>query len=233
MFTTKAILVLCTLATVVLGQSMTITAIQYEPVDDSKFLGRIGSHFSLRTSMLTSFSDYLMQLFKIKDAELMSKEAKQLGNALLFDMNDPKKWYNESVADVYIPTYSDLQIKYDGGVAVGNLTLKNLQAEQVNHFAQIWVELNATMKTLLETEFKRAEIYDNSTTPPLATNLIDEKGYNNISAKIFPKVLPYINMINNTKGPFSLHFTLDFHGEAENYPLYENQTNVLLMGYNN
>jgi hypothetical protein len=59
----------------------------------------------------------------------MSKEAKKLGNALLFDMSDPKKWYNESVADVYIPTYSDLQIKYDGGVAVGNLTLKNLQAE--------------------------------------------------------------------------------------------------------
>jgi len=29
-------------------------------------------------------------------------------------------------------------------------------------------------------------------------------------------------MIDNTKGPFSLHMTLDYHGEAENYKLYEN-----------
>ena len=62
------------LATIVNGQI--IHAIQHAPVDDSKFLGNIGSHFNLRTSMLTSFSDYLMQLFKIKDAEMMSKDAK-------------------------------------------------------------------------------------------------------------------------------------------------------------
>ena len=89
------------------------------------------------------------------------------------------------------------------------------------------------MKELLVSEFKKAEIYDNSTKPPTPSNDLDEEGYNIISAKIFPKVKPYINMIDNTKGPYSLHFTLDSNGEAAKYPKYENQTNVLLMGYNN
>lgn len=128
MFTTKAILALCMLATVVLGQSMTITAIQYEPVDDSKFLARIGSHFNFRTSILTNFSDYLMKLFRIKDAEMMSADAVKAGNGILFDMSDKSKWYNESVSDVYIPSFTNLQEKYDE-VAIGNLTLKNLQDE--------------------------------------------------------------------------------------------------------
>lgn len=52
------------------------------------------------------------------------------------------------------------------------------------------------------------------------TGLIDEKGYNNISDSVFPDYKPFVNMINNTKGPFSLHMTLDYHGEAENYKLY-------------
>lgn len=51
---------------------------------------------------------------------------------------------------------------------------------------------------------------------------MDESGYNNISFNVFPKVKPHVNLIDNTIGPFSLHFTLDFHGEAENYKLYEN-----------
>jgi len=74
------------------------------------------------------------------------------------------------------------------------------------------------MKTLLETEFKKAEIYDNTTKPtPTATGKIDEKGYNTISAMIFPAVKPYINMIDNTKGPYSLHFTLGNATEAAKY----------------
>jgi hypothetical protein len=56
---------------------MTVHAYQYEPVEDdidTKFLGlgRVGKHFSL----LHSLTDYLMQLFSLKDAELMSKNAK-------------------------------------------------------------------------------------------------------------------------------------------------------------
>jgi len=80
------------------------------------------------------------------------------------------------------------------------------------------------------TEFSAHELKNKDGSP---TGWIDEEGYNNISYTVFPEVKPYINMIDNTKGPFSLHFTLDFHGEAENYKLFENQTNVLLMGYNN
>jgi len=77
---------------------------------------------------LTNFSDYLLKLFKIKDAEEMSAEAVKNKNGILFDMNDRTLWYNESVADVYIPSYTNLQEKYDG-LAVGNLTLANLQTE--------------------------------------------------------------------------------------------------------
>jgi hypothetical protein len=69
-----------------------------------------------------------MKLFKVKDAEMMSAEAVKAGNGILFDMTDPKLWYNESVSDVYIPTFRNLQEKYDG-LAVGNLTLKNIQTE--------------------------------------------------------------------------------------------------------
>lgn len=74
----------------------------------------------------------------------------------------------------------------------------------------------------LADEFVKHEIYDDSIKPPLATNKMDEEGYNNISTRVFPEVKPFINMINNTKGPFSLHMTLDYHGEAEKYKLYEN-----------
>ena len=67
-------------------------------------------------------------------------------------------------------------------------------------------------------------------TVPLPTGVIGETGYNAISDAVFPLVKPFINMVDNTKGPFSLHFTLDLHGEAENYKLFKNQTNVLLSG---
>jgi hypothetical protein len=53
-------------------------------------------------------------------------------------------------------------------------------------------------------------------------NQLNETGYNNISTRIFPKVKPFVNMIDNTKGPYSMHFTLDYNGEAEKYKLYEN-----------
>ena len=51
------------------------------------------------------------------------------------------------------------------------------------------------------------------------TGQINETGYNNISDKVFPNVDPYVNMINNTKGPFSFHFTLDLP-DSENYKFY-------------
>ena len=86
--------------------------------------------------------------------------------------------------------------------------------------------MTANLKTLFEAH----EIKDST---GLLTGKLDESGYNNISSRVFPKVKPHINMIDNTLGPFSLHLTLDKHGEAANYKLYENQTNVLLMGYNN
>ena len=81
----------------------------------------------------------------------------------------------------------------------------------------------------LKSDFAANAIKVNGT----ATKWIDEDGYNKLSTTVFPEVKPYINMIDNTKGPFSLHFTLDINGEADNYKLYENQTDVLLMGYNN
>ena len=31
---------------------------------------------------------------------------------------------------------------------------------------------------------------------------LDEADYNKISFELFPKVKPYVNMIDNTKGPF-------------------------------
>lgn len=37
-----------------------------------------------------------------------------------------------------------------------------------------------------------------------------------MSESIFPKVKPVVNMIDNKKGPFSLHFTLD-KAEAAKY----------------
>lgn len=88
------------------------------------------------------------------------------------------------------------------------------------------------MNATLETEFAAHEIMSNDTVP-LPTGVIGETGYNAISDAVFPLVKPFINMVDNTKGPFSLHFTLDLHGEADNYKLFKNQTNVLLMGYNN
>ena len=73
MFSSKVIIVVSMLAIVVQGQySMKVHAIQYEPVDETKFLGRVGKHFSL----LNNISDYLLKLFMINDAEEMSAEAK-------------------------------------------------------------------------------------------------------------------------------------------------------------
>lgn len=85
------------------------------------------------------------------------------------------------------------------------------------------------MTDKLKADFEANAIKVNGT----ATKWIDENGYNNLSTSVFPEVKPYVNMIDNSKGPFSLHFTLDLHGEADNYKFYENQTDVLLMGYNN
>lgn len=40
-------------------------------------------------------------------------------------------------------------------------------------------------------------------------------------------------MIDNTKGPYSLHLTMDPAGEAKKYQYFENQTDSILIGYNN
>ena len=42
-----------------------------------------------------------------------------------------------------------------------------------------------------------------------------------MSESIFPRVKPVVNMIDNKKGPFSLHFTLN-KAEAEKYKIFEN-----------
>ena len=82
----------------------------------------------------------------------------------------------------------------------------------------------------LTAEFAKHDIKNKDNT---STGNMDESGYNNISGMVFPIVKPHVNMINNTLGPYSFHLTLDLHGEAENYPTYANQSNVLLMGYHN
>ena len=74
-----------------------IHAVQGEDEDDSKFLG---GHLS----MMSSLTDYLMMLFNIKDAELMSSTSRKI----TFDMADKSLWYNESLRDMYIPTFQNL-----------------------------------------------------------------------------------------------------------------------------
>jgi hypothetical protein len=50
-----------------------ITKVKQHPVvEESKFLGKVGTHISL----FHNLGDYLMKLFMIKDAEEMSADAK-------------------------------------------------------------------------------------------------------------------------------------------------------------
>jgi len=75
-----------------------------------------------------------MQLFRIQDAEEMSKNAKQ---HILFDMADKNLWYNESIKDNYIPTYQDLQERFNGKDD-GNLTLKNMESALKDYAGNVW-----------------------------------------------------------------------------------------------
>ena len=63
MLNTKVILSICLIAMMVRGKEENFTinfeTFEYEPIDETKFLGAVANHFSL----LTSFTDYLMSLF--------------------------------------------------------------------------------------------------------------------------------------------------------------------------
>lgn len=74
--------------------------------------------------------------------------------------------------------------------------------------------MNQTLLDTLNAEFVKHEINNTDGSP---TGNISETGYNNISSEVFPVVMPYVNLINNSMGPYSFHFTLDLHGEADNY----------------
>lgn len=63
MLITKVILSICLIAMMVRAKEENYTinfdAIEYEPIDETKFLGAVANRFSL----LTSFTEYLMSLF--------------------------------------------------------------------------------------------------------------------------------------------------------------------------
>jgi hypothetical protein len=76
-------------------------------------------------------------------------------------MQDRTKWYNESVVNVNIPSFSELELRYNGGLEpTGFLTLENMKAALATYSGEVWIKVNDTMTKTLEDEYAKHEMFD-------------------------------------------------------------------------